>query len=75
MLCQFSLDVITTNYPAWAKINFILENLNASPAEFVYGKNLRLPFHFFEIAKPRIDSDPHTFVERLKSMMDRLKPI
>lgn len=52
----------------------ILENLNASPAELVYGKNLRLPCQFFEITDKNIKSDPFTFVERFKSTMHNLKP-
>ena len=54
--------------------SIILENLNASPAELVYGQNLRLPFHFFHTSKSNIKSDPHTFVERLKSIMNKLQP-
>ena len=53
----------------------ILENLNASPAELVYGSSVRLPFYFFEEAKPDIKSDPFTFVERLKEIMSKLKPV
>lgn len=55
--------------------SIILENLNASPAEFIYGTNLRLPFHFFETAKPNINADPLNFVERLKTIMNQLKPV
>lgn len=50
--------------------SIILENIKASPAELVYGTNLRLPYHFFEKAKPSIKSDPLSFVERLKEFMN-----
>lgn len=53
----------------------LLENINASPAEMVYGTNLRLPYHFFEEPKANIKSDPDTFVERLKVIMGKLKPV
>lgn len=52
--------------------SIILENLKASPAELVYVSNLRLPFHFFHEAKANVKSNPYTFVERLKSIMNRL---
>lgn len=55
--------------------SIILENLNTSSAELAYGVNLRLPFHFFHKANPNIKSVPHTFVERLKSIMNKLQPV
>ncbi len=55
--------------------SIILENLNATPSELVYGTSLRLPFHFFETAKPNTLADPFTFVERLKEIMNKLKPV
>lgn len=53
----------------------ILENINASPAELVYGTNLRLPYLFFEKFKPSLKHDNSTFVERLKDTMNKLKPV
>lgn len=53
----------------------ILENLNCSPAELVYGTYLRLPYHFFEHSKPSIKINPSSFVERLKEAMNKLKPV
>lgn len=53
----------------------ILENLNTSPAELVYGVNLRLPYHFFHEVKVNVKADPSTFVERLKFIMNKLKPV
>lgn len=55
--------------------SIVLENLNASPAELVYGTNLRLPYHFFNQAKPKIKADPTSFVERLKEVMNKIKPV
>lgn len=53
----------------------ILENINASPAELVYGTNFRLPYHFFEESKPNLKSNPDTFVERLREVMRNIKPV
>lgn len=53
----------------------ILENINASPAELVYGTTLRLPFHFFENSTPTILPNHNMFIERLKEIMNNLKPV
>lgn len=55
--------------------SIILENINASPAELVYGTNLRLPCHFFEPVKTKPAIDQSSFVERLKETMNKLRPV
>lgn len=55
--------------------SIILENLNASPAEFVYGSTIRLPFNYFETPKQIVPANQHNFVERLKEMMKDLQPV
>lgn len=55
--------------------SIVLENINASPSELVYGTNLCLPYHFFEKSKPDVKADPATFVERFKTTMNKLKPV
>ncbi|XP_053969219.1 uncharacterized protein LOC128870592 [Anastrepha ludens] len=48
-------------------------NLNASPAELVYGTTLRLPSDFFEYSKePEYSTE---FVSGLKSTIEQLRPI
>lgn len=53
----------------------ISANLDISPAELVYGTTLRLPYHFFQTTQPSLTSDPHTFVEHLKRIMNELQPV
>lgn len=53
----------------------ISANLEISPAELVYGTSLRLPYHFFQTSQPNINSDPHTFLEHLKRIMNELQPV
>lgn len=49
-------------------------DLNASPAEMLYGQTLRLPGDFFE-SNVNIDSNAPDFVNQLRSMMEKLKPV
>lgn len=51
----------------------ILENINASPADLVFGSSLRLPYDFLE--KPKKSISPAAFVERLKESMQKLRPV
>jgi len=53
----------------------ILQNINASPAELVYGTGLRLPYLYFEKTSPSLVRDASTFVEKLKFLMEKLKPV
>lgn len=53
----------------------ISSNLTITPAELVYGTNLRLPYHFFQTSRHSVISDPHTFVEYLKTVMNDLQPV
>lgn len=55
--------------------SIILQNLNASPAELVYGTNIRLPYFYFDNIKPNLLSNASTFVERLKDAMNKIKPV
>lgn len=55
--------------------SIILQNLNASPAELVYGTNIRLPYLYFDNIKPNLLSNASTFVERLKDAMEKIKPV
>lgn len=48
-------------------------DLHASPAEFVYGTNLRLPGDFIESLKNNEISPTH-FVEKLKLILQQVKP-
>lgn len=49
-------------------------DLNASPAEMLYGQTLRLPGDFFETTNNN-DSNAPDFVVKLRQMMDKLKPV
>lgn len=54
----------------------IKEELNASPAELVYGEPLRLPGEL--ISSPPADdcpTDPTTFSDRLRHIMAKLRPV
>lgn len=55
--------------------SIVLQNLNASPAELVYGTNLRLPYFYFDKIKQSLVSNASTFVERLKDAMNDIKPM
>lgn len=55
--------------------SIVLQNINASPAELVYGTNLRLPYFYFESTRPSLVRDASTFVEKLKFQMEKLKPV
>ncbi|CAB0007876.1 unnamed protein product [Nesidiocoris tenuis] len=48
------------------------EDLGCTPAELVYGSNLKLPGDFFE-DRP-VSTLSHAFLDKLKSTMDTLKP-
>ncbi|XP_017466481.1 PREDICTED: uncharacterized protein LOC108359237 [Rhagoletis zephyria] len=48
------------------------EDLNATPAEMVYGENLKLPGEFFDSKPEYTESD---FLEKLKSTIAKLKPV
>ncbi|XP_043258559.1 protein NYNRIN-like [Colletes gigas] len=48
------------------------EDTNHSVAQMVYGTNIRLPGEFFEQSKQEVE--PESFVSRLQSHMDLLKP-
>ena len=52
----------------------ISSNLDITPAELVYGTNLKLPYHFFQTIQHSAINDPHTFVEYLKNTMNELQP-
>lgn len=53
----------------------ILENLNTSPAELVYGTSLRLPYSFFSETKSNLKADPSGFVEKLKDVMNKVQAV
>lgn len=55
--------------------SIILENINASTSELVYGVNLRLPGHFFHSTKSTVTDDPNSFVQILKNKMNQLQPV
>lgn len=48
------------------------EDLGCSPAELVYGTNLRLPGEFFEPSS--LDSPTPAFIQRLRTSMQALQP-
>lgn len=51
----------------------IREEMGVSPAEMLYGTTLRLPGEFFETS--REETDPITFVGKLKEKMQFLRPV
>lgn len=53
----------------------ISSNQTITPAELVYGTNLRLPYNFFQTSRHSAITDPHTFVEYLKNVMNDLQPV
>lgn len=53
----------------------ILPNSKASISEMVYGSTIRLPYHFFHNTEANKTSDPFTFVEKLKRIMDNIQPV
>lgn len=53
----------------------ILPNLNASVSEMLYGSTIRLPYHFFHNTTSNKSSDPFTFVEKLKRIMNDIQPV
>ena len=52
----------------------IKEDLNASPAEMVYGQPLRLPGEFFSATPLDANQDPSNYVSRLRQAMTELRP-
>uniref|UniRef100_A0A5S6QHR2 RNA-directed DNA polymerase n=1 Tax=Trichuris muris TaxID=70415 RepID=A0A5S6QHR2_TRIMR len=50
-------------------------DLGHAPSELVYGSSLRLPGEFFERTATDISSDPSGYADRLKSTMQRLRPV
>lgn len=51
----------------------VREDAEASPAEMVYGSGIRLPGEFFETTN--LDTEPSSFVQRLKEKIQLLKPV
>lgn len=51
----------------------IREDVNATPAELVYGSSIRLPGEFLQESNDSIPNDE--FVQQLKSHMNMLKPV
>ncbi|KFD45967.1 hypothetical protein M513_13149, partial [Trichuris suis] len=53
----------------------IKADLGHAPAELVYGSTLRLPGEFFERTAAVTDTDPSGYADRLKTSMQRLRPV
>ncbi|XP_058798332.1 uncharacterized protein LOC131668293 [Phymastichus coffea] len=53
--------------------NCFKEDLQASPAEMVYGTSLRLPGEFFVASS--LPADPASFVSKLQGLMGAIRPI
>lgn len=49
------------------------DDADATPAELTYGSSIRLPGEFFE--ETTLNTDPATFVSRLKQKISLLKPV
>ena len=53
----------------------VKEDLNASPAEMIYGEPLRLPGEFFTGKSLSSDQDPSNYISRLRQIMNDLRPV
>lgn len=54
--------------------NTIKEDLHCTPAELVFGTSLRLPGEMFVDSRTTGEVSPSSYVVRLKSFMERLRP-
>lgn len=53
----------------------VREDAEASPAEMLYGSNIRLPGEFFEPTPIDSSMEPSAFLHRLKAKMSKIKPV